>query len=203
MNKKRIANHINYSWPFYLAWVGCALAIWLTAYQQYLAYHDNEQIRFVVCTDSYQYETMEKNLKSTLPSLTSQKIEAVSGEVLTYSELSDSILSIRCIDGTDFLIMPDSYIRTGEGSTYFMAFTDKMKTMFAGSEFFTQDEKTYAVKLTSDSRACSYLSTSDTKSYSLFFFPSSVNLGQENSKGNAGDDAALKAAVYLAGKEGS
>lgn len=201
MNKAQFSNHLLYHWPLYILWAGASVAIWLTGFSQHLALKDNEQLRFVVCSENFVYDKAEKELKEKLPSLTSQPVEKVSAEVYSLENLTDEILAIRSIDATDFLILPTSKLKADECKTYFLELNAELKTSFTGYQYYEEDGLSYGIKLTHEGRYFSYMNQTDTNEYILFFFPDSVNLGRINNLGNQADDVGLKTAIYLASKE--
>ncbi|MCI2069378.1 MAG: hypothetical protein LKJ88_07425 [Bacilli bacterium] len=203
MNKAQFNNHLLYHWPLYLLWAGGVFAVWLTGFSQHLALKDNEQLRFVVCSENFVYDKAEKELKEKLPSLTEQKVEQITAEVYSLENLTDEILAIRSIDATDFLILPESKLKKDECKTYFLELNSDLKAAFNGYQYYEEDGLSYGIKLTHEGRYFSYMNQADTNAYILFFFPDSVNLGQKNNLGNLQDDVALQSAIYLAGKEGS
>ncbi|MBQ3356199.1 MAG: hypothetical protein IJG45_03705 [Oscillospiraceae bacterium] len=193
--------HLRMNWWKYIAVLLLPAILWSTVFSLRERPSGNERLRILFVGEGVNTTALQEDLEAALPHLTTQTVK----EITVVQQIPDNVdygqWLISRQFSYDILIISEPWRMGDMGQNYFSRLREPLLSHFPSVRQYCETvdggRLPFALALTSvQTRLGDYLKM-ENASWLLFFSPESVNLGGENGKGNAADDAAIAAARYL------
>ena len=195
-------DHLQFHWWKYLALALLPILLWIGVFQILAQPKAHQRVNVLYIGSQLDTIRLQWELKTALPELTQQQIlsAAVNSEAIPKEQYFNA-LTARCFD-YDLIIIEEDCMRENIGQAIFVRLlpelTEQLPNALPYEETAEDALLTFGYILYDGQREnlFSGFYSGNQKCYA-FISPESVNFDTLNEKGNAGDDAALKALRYL------
>jgi len=198
--KERFKSSFSYTWYFYLIALVLPSVAFPLAYSFMHRPQQYEKLSLFI-SSSLKDDSFEKALEDKFSPLGVKSVEVVSFDPMLSESMYLKKLNVVGINRCDVLLIPEDKLNTLNPSGCMVEFNDDIKSLCSSQEeeYFTYEEKDFAIKLTSVSPVGEYATLTSNTNYYLFLGGSSWNTGEYSSKAKTTGNA-FELIKYLIGK---
>lgn len=194
--------YLQYNWWKYLAIILLPIFLWCSVFDALAQPKKNETLHILYVGENLDTAALQQALRDALPEMTEQNIREVTVTQSVPNGISYfDFLTAQCISN-DIILISQSYCQENTGQGAFARLPQALIDTFPDTAIYTEtvEDMTLSYGLVlfdgiSENRFSAFCSGEE-PCY-LFPCPNSVNFGTKNGRGEADDDAAIKAIEYL------
>lgn len=190
--------YLQYHWWKYLLAILLPLVIWSVVFDSIAKPKRNEMLRILYVGEAMDVQSLQNDLSEALPQMTRQPLKEITVTQMLPNGLPVGELLTAEQFNYDILILPAEDCPPSVGQNFFSPLSEPLLARFPESTVYTETVGNTALPYGIVLHGGAY--ASDRTGCILFFSTESVNLASLNGKGRTEDDAALCAAIYLAGE---
>lgn len=200
--KLKTKNHIQYFGYIYIVFSIITVLLWSTVFNRLDAIKPSERIQFFVA-GNVDYEKFENELLQVFNEYYEYDIREVTVSFQPLSErLFFGIFETMLINGTDFIIVPETMLNQGFAETYFIPIHETYLTFLSEEKIYREFGKAYGFLVYEpgiDSILNEYLQSDRTVRYYAFIAPNSTHLSTYTSQGQPLNNQGLITLKWMLG----